>query len=453
MDGVKYRFCRKPPDADPHLIEELGNFVRKWLRKNLSPLSADSDCSFKNWLDNTNYPQWRKKQLDLVFTKTNGILQSEDLKVKSFIKDETYGSYKYPRAINSRSDAFKVRVGPIFKLIEKQLYKLKWFIKNVPVDERCQVIKNDCHQEGARVVGTDYTSFEALFVKILMVNCEMLLYDYMTQHLPDKDWFVIVLKAMTGINKCVFKNFSCLVEATRMSGEMCTSLGNGFSNLMIFKFVAKKTGLKSLKGKVEGDDGIFTYYGPKLDEYWFNKMGLLVKIIEYDDLCSGSFCGILCDHEEMINITDPIVALLDFGWANGKYYPANSKCLRALLRAKGMSLAYQYPGCPILNSLAKYALRITKDSAYKIDKDPYKTDLFKSMLLKYGNEFPVKSVGFRTRVLVEDRFKIPICVQIKFEQYLDRKNDLSPIEFGDLLPYLGHDARDYYDRYRVSPEL
>lgn len=453
LEGVKYRFCRQPPKPDLELMNEFGQFVDKWLRENLIPLDADSDCSVETWLNNTNYPKWRKEQLQNCYDRTNGILDPEDLKVKSFIKDETYPSYKYPRAINSRTDSFKIRVGPIFKLIENVVYKLHWFIKHVPVDERCDVIKRDCYQDGAKIIGTDYTAYEAIFIKLMMMSCEMKLYKYMTQNLPDQDWYHIVESTLTGRNKCIFKMFTCYVDATRMSGEMCTSLGNGFTNLMVFLFTAHKLNLKSLKGKVEGDDGIFTFYGEVPSTDWFAKLGLIIKIVEYEELSLGSFCGILCDSDDMINVTNPIDALLDFGWTSGKYSGASDKKLRMLLRAKSMSLAYQYPGCPILDALSKYGLRVTKGEKFLLNLDPYKTELFRTMFLKYGTEFPIKTPSLRTRLLVERLFKIPINQQLKFENYLDHKQDLSPIEFGDFLDLVNADQKHYYDNYLVDDRV
>lgn len=437
-------------------MDEFASFVKNWICKNLTPLPADSDCSVGTWLSNTNYPKWRTEELSSLFIKTNGIVDVQDFKVKSFIKDETYNSYKYPRGIYSRTDAFKIRVGPIFKLIEKELYKLHWFIKHVPVDQRCDVIRSDCYQYGSRIIGTDYTSYEATFIKQMMMACEMQLYKYMTQYLPDQDWYNIVQKVLTGCNKCVFKLFTLYVHATRMSGEMCTSLGNGFTNLMVMLFASYKLNLRSLKGKVEGDDGIFTFYGDVPDGEWFTQLGLIIKIVEYDELSLGSFCGILCDKDDMINVTNPIDALLDFGWTTGKYAGAKHKKLLQLLRSKAMSMAYQYPGCPILDALSKYGLRVTKGSTFTYPTgDPYKAQMFKILFNKYGSAFPIKKIGLNTRLLVERLYGISIETQQNFENYLNNKMDLSPIDFGDLLSLVGKDQVDYYNKYstddRVDP--
>jgi len=44
------------------------------------------------------------------------------------------------RLIFSRDDHYKTVVGPMFKRIEKELFKLPHFIKNVPVEQRSEYI-------------------------------------------------------------------------------------------------------------------------------------------------------------------------------------------------------------------------------------------------------------------------------------------------------------------------
>lgn len=134
--GVLKRFLMKPPKSDPAKRIRLRKFVANWLKNNLVPLSPDSDITVETWIEKTNYPRWRKEQLLDKWKKIVDRRDPKHFRVKSFMKDETYPEYKHARAINSRSDEFKTLVGPIFKLIEKELFKLDWFIKKVPVKDR-----------------------------------------------------------------------------------------------------------------------------------------------------------------------------------------------------------------------------------------------------------------------------------------------------------------------------
>lgn len=366
-----------------------------------------------------------------------------------FMKDESYEKYKYMRLINSRTDAFKVRVGPIFKLIEKELFSMDWFIKHTPVDLRSREILRELTQDGAKIVGTDYTSFEALFTKDLMEACEMQLYEYMSRDLPDYEWYQIVYRTLTGRNLCCNKFFDVSLEATRMSGEMCTSLGNSFTNLMVFLYVANKNGLTSVKGRVEGDDGIFSFYGPYPNEQDFTKLGLIIKIDKYDEITEASFCGIIADAEELIQVRDPISALLDFGYTTRQYAYASDKRLKQLLRAKAMSLIYQYPGCPILDSLARMALKLTTGSRFLLPShtSEYHKDIFYALYHRYGNKFPVVNTGLRTRRLVEKKFGISIMEQLQIEQYLDSIETIQPLFHPAIIRHAHPDTIDYFERY------
>jgi hypothetical protein len=370
-------------------------------------------------------------------------------RVKSFIKDETYGQYKYPRAINSRHDMFKIRVGPIFKQIEKVVFKDPYFIKYVPADERAKVIKEEVHQDNATVIGTDYTSWEALCTRDLMMATEIPLYEYMTQNLPDKEWIRIVKSALTGLNICEFKFFKVIIEATRMSGEMCTSLGNGFMNLICSLFVLHKLKCDRVKGKVEGDDGVFSFLGkaPTPDDY--QRLGLLIKIAIYKNVTSGSFCGVIADFDDLINITNPIESMLDFGYTNRAYINAGDKKLKMLLRAKAMSMAYQYPGCPILYELAQYGLRVTEGSRWQLpwNMSQYEIERFKRMHDKFQGKIPRREPTYKTRLLMEETYGIKICHQMEIEEYLRNKNDLTPIRCPAVIQYCNKDQIDYYNKY------
>lgn len=408
------------------------------------------------WLDACpGFTTVRKNELRKVAEDTYGLLTSQNIhkskygKNKMFMKDETYPEYKYPRLINSRHDAFKVRTGPIFKLIEQQLFALPWFIKHTPVDLRSAEILRDLTQDGAKIVGTDYTSFEALFTKELMECCEMQLYRYMTQLLPDRDWYPLVHTALTGQNVCDNKFFTAKLNATRMSGEMCTSLGNSFMNLMVFLFIAQKNDLKSVKGRVEGDDGIFTFYGKVPTSADFEELGLFIKIVEYDKVTEGSFCGIIADDVELINIREPIEALLDFNYTTCEYACTSFKVKMELLRAKAFSMKYQYDGCPILHSVANWGLRMTDGYRFRLNNklSAYEREKFDRLYSRHKQNLPMRKPGLKTRLLMEKRFKITIAQQLYLENLYDCKNDLLPICDAVLLALTNFSQRDYYNRF------
>jgi len=342
----------------------------------------------------------------------------------SFAKDEDYPTYKHSRGIFSRSDEFKCAVGPIFKLIEEQVYKHPAFIKHVPVADRPEYIMGLLHREGAIYVATDYTSFEALFVRELMEACEFELYAYMTQYLPSGSEFMhLVREVLGGLNLCVFKDFRLMLEACRMSGEMCTSLGNGFSNLMFMKFFCKRKGCKHIRGVVEGDDGLFTMVGTPPNKEDFALLGLIIKAEVHHTISTASFCGLVFDRVDRINITDPRKVLNNFGWVQRAYAGARPHKLRQLLRCKALSVAYQYPGCPIVAALGAYGIKVTSHTSVSFKKylDRKGGSLYEreqiTLAMKKG-QFPSKKPGTATRLLVEKLYGISVSVQTIIEAYL-----------------------------------
>lgn len=330
----------------------------------MTPLSEVP--TFGDWLDDTPYTESRKAQLEVANDEclANGGIWSDPkyTAVKSFMKDETYTDYKYPRAINSRHDAFKCACAPFFKAIEKELFKLPFFIKKVPVRDRPAYILERLYAPGAKYIATDYTAFESLFTKELMMDCEFILYEYMTANLAEgRTWFAMIRKVLGGINRLAFKHFILELVATRMSGEMCTSLGNSFCNLMAALFILAECGTRNAVGVVEGDDGLFRVDKrvPTIQD--FADLGLNIKIELHDDVATASFCGLIFDRDDLANVTDPREVLASFGWTSAKYLRASDRTHKMLLRAKALSLLYQYPGCPILQPLALWAMRHTDD--------------------------------------------------------------------------------------------
>jgi len=459
--GSRKRIAANPPTPEDELLQELTNFVDRWCVKNLTPLRPDSDTSVETWLEGTKYPDWRKKQLLNKWQNVRSIWDKRSyLRCKSFMKHESYAApeWKHARGIFSRSDEYKCAVGPIFHLIEKELFKHPAFIKYVPVAERAKYIMERLHREGALYIATDYTTFEALFVRKLMEACEFRLYSHMVKLLPEaRDFDRHMDKVLGGENVCTFKWFVLRVLATRMSGEMCTSLGNGFANLMLLLFAAEKAGCEVIPC-VEGDDGVARVeQGPPPTAEFFLRLGLIIKLVKHEDLETASFCGLIFDTEELRNVADPKKILASFAWTEGRYANARGTILKQLLRCKAMSLAYQYPGCPIISALANYGLKVTEGVRVSARlMQTYCGELWKwseetcetlnnwrlKDLQRVAMSTPTRfadlaallmtEVGPRTRNLVEKVFSIGVSVQLHIEKYLSEKTDMSPLDLSVL---------------------
>lgn len=372
--------------------------------------------------------------------------------VKCFVKDETYGEFKFPRGIYSRTDHAKCLFGPLVQSVSNQLFKLNWFIKKVPVVDRPKVIYDTLYEPGAKYVFTDYTSFEAHFHALLMDACENELFKFMTKLLPDARAVAdLMASTKTGCNHLVFKTFSALLKACRMSGEMDTSTSNGFTNLMLYLFTSQEAGcpVDKVKGFVEGDDGIFKNKGPNPTTEDFEKLGMTIKIGVTDRLETASFCGQVYDIDDKTVVTDIQDQVCRLGWTNKKYVNANQKTAKELLRARGYSLVYQFGKCPILGVLGKKILELTDDVVVgqkMIDNmDAWDKEKYLESL-KWGSQ--VAEPGMSTRQLVDTMYNISVSEQYDIENKIRSMKQLGPLPF----QFSSVDTRwtDFYDAYNAS---
>lgn len=419
------RVLRDTPKIDKALLQEFSDFVGTYVREKFTPIPPDADVSFNTWIDNTHYSDGRKEELRKVHASLlencwDNILY---LVCKCFQKWEHYTGYKHSRGIMSRTDEAKVMLAPIFKIIENAVFALPEFIKKIPHALRPRYIMEMMGQ--GNVVGTnDFTAFESLFVKELMEACEMQLYRHMGQNFPQ--WVQLVERALLGTNVMKYKQFTAYVDACRMSGEMCTSLGNGFSNLMILLFICHKSGSdwRNVRGVIEGDDSLFNL-PEKFDSSYYSKLGLRAKLETFDCVSEGSFCGLVFDVVDQVNVADPRKVLASVGWGPMKYHHSSDNTKESLLRAKGMSMAHQYPGCPIIDVLAHRILYLTRSKNVKYDKkDWYHVEDMKQAIAKSRDlilKGPTPPLP-RTRLLVERKFGISVDEQIRLEEEISKWN-------------------------------
>jgi len=453
ISGVCKRFATKPPRAQQELLAEFQKFVDDFLIREFVPIDPTEDTSVESWLAQCNYPLARKELLRKEFEKGMLVYDAVDhTRCKSFPKDETYPLFKHARGINSRHDVFKLAVGPIFKIIEKQVFAKKWFIKKIPVAERPAYIMEMLYRTAEEYFASDYTAYESLFVPELMRVCEFRLYEYMTQHLPQhKEFMDYCTTVLAGENVCTYKDFLVKMNGTRMSGEMNTSLGNGFSNLMFMLFMCHKMGCTEVEGVVEGDDGLFVSQGIPPQQKDFSRLGLNIKAEMHAEISDAGFCGIIFDEEDLINVTDPLEVLVGFGWTTQQYAGASERTLRALMRCKALSYAHQYPGCPIISELAHAALRWTRsyDIRPVLEKARFsgweRDQIYAA--LKDEKNLVKRDPSPRTRELVASKFGVPIERQLAIEKWLREQPSIAPIPryfLDDLAP---DDWGKYFEEY------
>lgn len=455
-ESIAYGFLKRvvnpvTEEFDPAVIEEFAVFVLKWLKDNLCPLDPLSDTSVTRWLDHTDYPFWRKEELTE--------LDEEEVRCwwrhtvcKSFIKDEPYDEFKHFRTINPRDDYFKRFSGPIFKLIEEEVFKLPYFIKKVPIDLRADYIMDHVYADKAKYVVTDYTSFESSFMSLLMASCEMLLYYWMSHTLPGgEEWFEGVYHTLTGEQVLKSKGVTTRTMGGRASGDQCTSLGNGFTNLMLMLFIAHKQNLGTLFGVFEGDDGLCRFSSGRVpDTHLLRQLGFNVKMEVVENLSDASFCGMVFHPDERLQMADPCRIIADFGWTSARYLGAKKNKKMGLLRSKALSLAFQYPGCPIVDSLARRVLYLTRGADVRWVAQSRNTSQWWRERLLYclSKDIPDKRPGPMTRQLFETRYGITVEQQIHVEEQIE-KLELGPFRLDVTFPELWSST---WERYVVRRE-
>jgi len=406
----------------------------------------DTDFGIEAWLEKTGYAEFEKERLRESY-KEDSKLTSKEERCKCFCKAETYPEEKPARPIKSRTDRFKCEVGPAFQVINEYLFKHECFVKKIPLPDRPAYLRNLVDIPGATISCTDFSKFESHFTNIVMNIIEFTFYSYILFKTTKHDIFMkLVRRVLAGKQHFDFKFFTTSYTATRASGEMCTSSGNGFTNYCVYKFVCRMKGATYAKGGHEGDDGITATLpptcAPTSSDYFY--LGWFCKMENVKKFSEASFCGIVSDDEELINVCDIVKAVAEVGWTGEKYAFASTTTHKALIRAKGYSMVYQYYKCPILDSLGRYMLRITDGDI--IEKKMLQmlqrgqiADLYKREILKQAisNGIPPKlECGPRTRELVDRLYKISHQVQLETELYLDSLNSVVqlelPLEFPDL---------------------
>jgi hypothetical protein len=244
------------------------------------------------------------------------------------------------------------------------------FIKYVPVHQRVEAI-NMLDRPGWHYYQTDFTSFEAAFKRPVMRALELRLYRYMLPWMT-KDDFAFLDSILTGVNRLRTRTGTrAKISGRRMSGEMCTSLGNGFSNAMLFLFFAKQHGCR-LNAWVEGDDGLFAtdvYFEPSYIAEWYAKLGFIIKVDVLAKPSLGHFCGLTFGSDNQI-IRDPVKFLSKFGWIQ-RPIGARRSILQGRMRAKAMSCLCETPDCPIVAEMAMYVYRRTQQEVAIFEVDGY----------------------------------------------------------------------------------
>lgn len=346
--GAVKRIGGQLPYVQPSTYSKLKKFVEEIAIPFLFPENDFKLMTFDEYIADKDYTLDKKacwKRYHQEHMETLGRCEPREHDVQTHTKLEFYSEPKCYRGIYARSDRFKASYGPLIASIERVVYKLKYFIKKIPVVSRPKFI-NDLF-EGMSVWSNDHTAFESSNNPDMMDSVLRPIYLHISR-LPDLVYDY--MNALTARQRIKCKDFLLRVNGRRMSGEMDTSLGNALVNLICIMYVlySKGMSLEEMKIIIEGDDSLFCTGDKDVTADDFKALGFSPKLESFDDPSDASFCGLIYDPRDLVNITDPIKVLLKLGWGDGKYIDASDRTKAELYRSKLLCGMVQYYQCPVI---------------------------------------------------------------------------------------------------------
>lgn len=378
---------------------------------------------FENWMSKSNYNGKRKHKLRQIHDLILGFKHYNDkiYECKSFIKAEMYPEIKEARIINSRSDEFKALVGGYIVLVQETIMHDHYVKHKTP--EQIAATLNEIASKYPFVYETDYSSFEGSFRDDFMLNVEFRMFEHVLQNFPH----IVKLIKRCYIRENVLhfqRRFKAVFSGSRMSGDMWTSLSNGFSNYCLVKYYLKKEseriGLEiPYDFVVEGDDG-FIATGVELPNIQDDAraLGFQLKCERKLDKNDLSFCGI-CEFEGKL-VPDINRYLSHYGQCCDQQiiraFQSRSNRSKRLIKnwihSKALSLLAVSRGIPVLQAIAQQQLRLGGHL------DPRYIDWWENEFYDFSNIQSMKAepITDSMREFVAKRFKIPIELQLQIER-------------------------------------
>jgi hypothetical protein len=417
MLGAAQRTCQRMPAKSRKMMRKLFKFVKRWLNNNFEPLSRDEVSSTEDSILDSKLDGPKKALYLRLYDEYLKGYHDAGREIRSFIKREFYMEPKFARIIAGVDPKFTVRYYAIFKAIEKKLFSRPEFIKKIPVPDRPRYIMEQTRSEELNLFrATDYTRFECSFDQRVMETLEIQLYKRAVSDCPELvEEMNSFIRAFSGLNRCSFGDCMYTVTATRMSGDICTSLGNGFSNLMLNLFAAHSVGAQTF-GVVEGDDGLFGWEGEPPNADFFSDLGFIVKLEDVNSIGDASFCGLVFDPGACQNICDPVESLIKLPYVHQKYQGARDDYLRQLIRMKAVCRVYEAPHCPMVSVFCRRLMEVIPDKFTDRMADSEGWYYRERHITANRTTLPDFDPDPRTRILFAERYGYSLAEQRVFEE-------------------------------------
>lgn len=371
---------------DPGEIRKFKSFVKQFVKRHFQPLPyipATHEFLDMAWLDGSKYNQEEKRlfheRLDAVLNAEVSLLKIKECKI--FVKREVTEEVKEPRIISSRSDYYKAIVAPYIKKIEEAVYN-EHFIKHCnpqQVTERIKRVLNGY----TYYYETDYSSFESSYSPEFFNACEYQLFKHMFRNNPHI-WRYMLL-ALDAKNVLVCPHLYAKLTGSRMSGEMWTSLGNGFSNMMMIEYMAhnlSQTKAFRYDYLVEGDDGLIGTTS-HFDLSIVKKLGFKLTLREGSSINDLSFCGMIMGPHDRL-YCNPERTMIKFGRTmdmriiNQYGQRRFERVLDEEMYTKALSMSVYGSNNPVINEVIRTVLRNCKHKEIRMKSlDYWESDILR----------------------------------------------------------------------------
>jgi hypothetical protein len=303
--------------------------------------------------------------------------------------------------------------------VEKRAFKLPFFAKGLTWDEIAKRLMSSLRADGI-IFENDFVSFECSFSIDVKVVCELALFRFFLNNVAPEVYKELRQDARE--IEMVYRWFKLVVKGKRVSGDLWTSLGNGFTNLMLILFTLFQNGytLQQLTVLVEGDDSVGQVFKdlPNFAQT-FRELGFLAKVETRANVQDTNFCHTKVTPYGKV-MSDASRVLPRFLWAHAKYANHSTDHLRMLLRARAQSLAVKDSSTPILWALLEYALRASEGKMDWVYVYRHMSVWEREWIADARSSVRPSPPSAADRLWYEYFYRVPVAVQVAVENAVRR---------------------------------
>ncbi len=459
MSGAQHRqLCEMPVFQKRTFKHQVRAVVARLLSK-LRPLTVDDVPTWEEWLaaeksDGASTAEVKDlEEAHMTDSQYTGSLPPRYTRGKCHGKNEPYQEPKCLRGICGRHLVFKARWGRFFSAFDKAIVQIEVNGRRVFVKGQTpeQMVRDLAELPGGYdILENDFSSFEASVSDAIMdiVECEAFRF-FFKKVLTKERLAELIADVKTSVFG--YKTFTGVVRGRRKSGDLWTSTGNGFTNLVVLLVAAHMSSTKIVAAKVEGDDslvvGTLGASKARLNELFLG-MGFNAKMTVATTVWDSVFCKKRCNPETLRVMRDPVEVLAKIGWSKSVHVGLSRPKQLQLVRAKALSLAHTTPGVPILQVAAFVMLRQTAGVTVRKAWLRQQLGAWDYNRLSLGENCKFVPPEPSDRAWCERFYGIPIQTQLAVERELLASTEWE-FHCPSLMPHVSHWYRKFYQAYAL----